>query len=855
MNREANHSKDGPASSTPTRASPRQRSRRHNASNNDNLHRATRTGASISARNTSAPSTSTSTSTTAVNGSTHTRPDFIFLPPMVNLSGTSPVVPIPVPSVPVPVLIGSLPGQYELSDVRSTENMHTDPATAFDRARTAAVPAAATATAVHPTSGSGSGSGSGSNISSPQRQHVASGPMPRPNFNNHIERRNSGGLGVGVGHNDYSNVRTEAIANAVDALRNSAAMRSGNFTNGGVFNVNGNNGPLPQFATSAGIGIDASRNRNSASAAAAQFTNTLNNDSMSRLNMDQTAVINAAASRAYAAAQQHAFQFANSLWDLDLHNHHDPESDDDDSVDVVGSVNGMNGYFRMLEGRNAAAAAAVRRSVATATVTATSVGSTVTSSWPSIRNNNHDSESPCARTSSAARRTPGTRRSARLHSIDGGDLKPSADATATGAVPTSPSTGATSSAPVPAPSAQRGRVTRSMRAKASAESGTRKVSAPSPASRKRGRSFSPDRKKSASAIDEEEEDKTTVDESKKCCICLDQPTEKELSKLDGCDHPYCFTCIEKWGERENTCPQCKARFTKIERVHKVKRRRGNGTSPAKENVNVKKVKNRDQRADYRQQNPFHGFFAHMEAHGLNILFSSGGPGNLFAEPGEQVFVSNINRAGGSAPASAGGPTASSIAASIGLFSPNMSRHFSMGVGGIPTWATNTRPLSSTASRSHPSTRNAQPPRRVVRAARMTVTANTWGTPGGSPESASAPDNHRSFLQSVANLSRERSNLDTYEHLVRLRHGRTDPMPGLIPSPRDAAAAAAASLAESVFDRGVAVGRSSRDRSASIGTMAVMAGLAPPRSFAVNGNERNAGSAENALEIMDSDEEP
>jgi len=64
-----------------------------------------------------------------------------------------------------------------------------------------------------------------------------------------------------------------------------------------------------------------------------------------------------------------------------------------------------------------------------------------------------------------------------------------------------------------------------------------------------------------------------------CCICLEVPTEEELSTINGCDHPYCFTCIETWSNRENTCPLCKTRFTKIEKVNYVKsskRRRGGG---------------------------------------------------------------------------------------------------------------------------------------------------------------------------------------------------------------------------------------------------------------------------------------
>jgi hypothetical protein len=62
----------------------------------------------------------------------------------------------------------------------------------------------------------------------------------------------------------------------------------------------------------------------------------------------------------------------------------------------------------------------------------------------------------------------------------------------------------------------------------------------------------------------------------------------DLSHINSCHHSFCFGCIEKWAERENTCPLCKCRFTKIDRVNK-KRKKGT--------KNSKKVKQRDQRSD------------------------------------------------------------------------------------------------------------------------------------------------------------------------------------------------------------------------------------------------------------------
>jgi hypothetical protein len=73
-----------------------------------------------------------------------------------------------------------------------------------------------------------------------------------------------------------------------------------------------------------------------------------------------------------------------------------------------------------------------------------------------------------------------------------------------------------------------------------------------------------------------------------CCICMCDVDPPDLAHINGCDHKFCFGCIEKWAERENSCPLCKQRFTKIDRVNK-KRKKGT--------KNTKKVKQRDQRTD------------------------------------------------------------------------------------------------------------------------------------------------------------------------------------------------------------------------------------------------------------------
>ena len=114
--------------------------------------------------------------------------------------------------------------------------------------------------------------------------------------------------------------------------------------------------------------------------------------------------------------------------------------------------------------------------------------------------------------------------------------------------------------------------------------------------------------------------KEEMDASKKCCICLEIPTFTELAKIDACDHPYCFGCIEEWAKRENTCPQCKARFAIIKRVNKVKatkkKRKGGHIGDSCSN-NIKKVKDRDQRSDYRQHSNLQSFLGKSTYH-MNI---------------------------------------------------------------------------------------------------------------------------------------------------------------------------------------------------------------------------------------------
>lgn len=53
-------------------------------------------------------------------------------------------------------------------------------------------------------------------------------------------------------------------------------------------------------------------------------------------------------------------------------------------------------------------------------------------------------------------------------------------------------------------------------------------------------------------------------EEDECVICMETPTVR--GKINSCSHLFCFECIQKWANTENTCPLCKKRFTQISKV-------------------------------------------------------------------------------------------------------------------------------------------------------------------------------------------------------------------------------------------------------------------------------------------------
>lgn len=291
---------------------------------------------------------------------------------------------------------------------------------------------------------------------------------------------------------------------------------------------------------------------------------------------------------------------------------------------------------------------------------------------------------------------------------------------------------------------------------------------------------------SSASSKQPEEKMEEKDDAEKCCICLEVPSSKELAKIDGCDHSYCFSCIEQWAARENTCPQCKSRFKEIRKV-----RVSSGT--------VKKVKDRDQRSDFRQHLHIQSLFAHMEAHieanGLNFLLTAGGGGN--------AFLRDARAARNSA------PTFASALASQ-RFSSFLLQSAPQGTSA----ATNTNGNA---------TRILDLPRRTRLARRGTSRSST-------------NDGGRFRMLGSRNLDINFGALGN-----RTTSNRSSPLEAIneIPVPRDVVSS---SVSSSAFDYDFL------ERSNPFLEPGLRAG---PRSFAVNAHQEGAGfSADTALEILD-----
>ena len=47
-----------------------------------------------------------------------------------------------------------------------------------------------------------------------------------------------------------------------------------------------------------------------------------------------------------------------------------------------------------------------------------------------------------------------------------------------------------------------------------------------------------------------------------CSICMEDRYKRRMTKLE-CGHYFCKSCIKKWAKQQNTCPQCRKRFTRL----------------------------------------------------------------------------------------------------------------------------------------------------------------------------------------------------------------------------------------------------------------------------------------------------
>jgi hypothetical protein len=50
-----------------------------------------------------------------------------------------------------------------------------------------------------------------------------------------------------------------------------------------------------------------------------------------------------------------------------------------------------------------------------------------------------------------------------------------------------------------------------------------------------------------------------------CPVCYTNPRPEDVAEVCGCNHKFCFGCIDKWGQIKNSCPLCNGTFIKVKR--------------------------------------------------------------------------------------------------------------------------------------------------------------------------------------------------------------------------------------------------------------------------------------------------
>lgn len=61
---------------------------------------------------------------------------------------------------------------------------------------------------------------------------------------------------------------------------------------------------------------------------------------------------------------------------------------------------------------------------------------------------------------------------------------------------------------------------------------------------------------------------TSPDENEahvECPVCYELPSPDDVTMVCGCNHKFCFSCIDNWGQIKNSCPLCNYVFTAVVR--------------------------------------------------------------------------------------------------------------------------------------------------------------------------------------------------------------------------------------------------------------------------------------------------
>jgi hypothetical protein len=181
--------------------------------------------------------------------------------------------------------------------------------------------------------------------------------------------------------------------------------------------------------------------------------------------------------------------------------------------------------------------------------------------------------------------------------------------------------------------------------------------------------------------------KTAIDDeencdSSECPVCMEKLYSRDFTgSLKGCSHVFCFSCIHKWSQTENTCPMCKKDFKTISKSIGKKQlavdiavatelKKGlttttssNSSSSKKRkssSVNPKPVNVKVQKRTQAQS---------LESEAVNRMFGGGGNdlGVLFNSMIRGA--SAVNMLGGDAAGTGGGPNLMALMALASLMPP------------------------------------------------------------------------------------------------------------------------------------------------------------------------------------------